>query len=767
MKRMKFVLCLAMSVSFLAGCGNSTPSDWQYTREDAALFIVVDSELLQTDNENENILRITNASLLNDEIKDEDFMVFNYEKIRESEPADDYYSYQAIKANSVKAVKHELSEDGYTIDIYFEGDDEGLYGAIFNKDATYTGEFLFTVPELNTRDNDNEKDIDQFERELLESPNPKPDGYNYIDLISHFGQLCNKIPKEGENFAGIALSLAALTLAVYNFMKGLLTDVALPPNFHRFAELNNRLNLIDSKLNAISGTLTKILTTLQLEFDKTAVENCTRDIGDFQKYFVKPMEGCIRNYGDGLALAFKEMALNGTHVKVPYAKGDDGQFHRVPVLSKETPTDSSEGDIKFNNAKKYLDETGGRVDENFFKKVNEDISASVKDLTGEFPVPAGLTKERVANDITETIIENHLKTYFSDPKNFDESRDFRNIVMAYIDQFYEQNVEVVARYVKRCELTYNFSVEAERSLRNNLAGLMFDLEKNAAFAQMVCRFSGVPEEYLTTKYIAARDFIKAAYQRVKNLPSSFCFRNSQKWETKLFAFSDSVPGDPQEKRKTFTHQLKTYQVIPSSALWGYREEYDTTAHPLADSVTLQTATARFIALKATKDIDENVNLLDYFRKIPGLISAGSNRLIEHYAWAMGKENVVRLIGNTDTRFISNSETGMFIKCVAQGDKPNNPIFHLDCDYKYKDPTLTRARDTCWYNGTYYTADMIDENGVFTNKKDLIFYCDYHETSIGWLNQEYWAFSGTFVYRYNGNLQYSLYHYGLGVETTAL
>ena len=121
MKKMKFVLCLAMSVSFLAGCGESVPSDWQYSFEDAANFNIVDSEILKTDDNNVKILRIMHSEILADEIKDDDFLIFDYDSLIKDDPSEGYFSYQDIKGCSVKSIKHEVNEDDYTIDVYFEG----------------------------------------------------------------------------------------------------------------------------------------------------------------------------------------------------------------------------------------------------------------------------------------------------------------------------------------------------------------------------------------------------------------------------------------------------------------------------------------------------------------------------------------------------------------------------------------------------------------------------------------------------------------------
>ena len=80
MKKMKILLALSMPISFLAGCANSTPGDWKFEKDDIENFIEVNSEILQTDNENEKIIRITNAELLDEKIDDDDFLVFDYDR---------------------------------------------------------------------------------------------------------------------------------------------------------------------------------------------------------------------------------------------------------------------------------------------------------------------------------------------------------------------------------------------------------------------------------------------------------------------------------------------------------------------------------------------------------------------------------------------------------------------------------------------------------------------------------------------------------------
>ncbi|MCQ2796167.1 MAG: hypothetical protein MJ213_02510 [Bacilli bacterium] len=768
MKKMKILLALSMPISFLAGCANSTPSDWQYTKADTDKFNVVNSEILQTSNENEKILRITNAELLNEEIKDEDFIIFNYEKLIESEPAVDFYSYLNFKSSSVKVIKKEFNED-YTIDVYFEGGDEDLYGAIFNKSATYGNDFVVSLPELNSSNNANEKELDKFERELLESPNPeKKDGY--IDLISHFDQLCRKIPNEGgENSVTIFLSLVALTLALYAFARNFYIDDSLPANFHYFNDLQNRLNNIDIKLNNISNMLVEILGAIQLLDDKTAVANCTKNIKDFKNDYVEPIGNHYRNFGDGLAFLLKDMAIKGAHVEVPYAKGDDGKYYRVPVLSKDTPTQISKGDIKFDNAKKYLDEHESRFDDEFVKKCGEDILASIKNTDDAFKIPEGLNNKNVATNIFETIVENYFKELFTNSEMLETSQAFRNAVLNYMDQLYAQDKAIVANYVTRCKLSYNFGAEAERSLRNNLAYLMFDLERNATFAQMVCRFSGVPEEKLTDKYIDARNCIKAAYQSVKNLPSNYCFRNNQKWETKLFAFADKVP-DPQEDdtRKSFTHSLQTYDIVPHKLQdLGDYVEYNKDAHKWVDTVTLKGATARYNAITGKK-----ISMLDYFRQIPGLVNPNSNKLIGKNVQEYGSVNILRFIGDFGTRAATDKDKNTLLTVVAKGGKrPYSPFFQFGDTVTYKTDHFGKCKDEHWVNGTFYTADVFDaKNGDMTVKKDLTMYCDYLETHWWWHGDEFWAFSGLLDYTeaHGGKtMMTSRKVFGLGIETTAL
>lgn len=756
MKKMKILLALSMPISFLAGCANSTPSDWQFKKDDMNDFIEVNSEILQTDNENEKILRITNAELLNEEIKDDDFMIFNYEKLIESEPADEYYSYQNFKSSSVKAIKKVVSADNSTIDVYFEGNDEEVYGAIFNKDATYDGGFLYTVPELNASNNNKEKDLDRFERELLESPNPKPDETGYIDVINHFGVLCSKIPQEGENefLWGVFIGIVSLILAIINTVKGNIEKYGkLPPNFHYFNEIQNRLNLIDTKLNNISSQLTSGFSDLLLAADKEAVASCTRWIGSFKSGYLQPIGDFCRWIESRVYDTFKTHASGGSisMLQVKYANDPEGKLCRIGLLAPNEikPDATSQGSIQFINAKKYLD-TYGRVDEKFVENFGEDIFNSIKPKDGNFPLPPGITQENLTSDILLTIIEDSIKESFTDPLNKDKLESFRDLIINYTESLYETDMKVVDNYVKRCELSYNFGAEAERSLRNNLAYLLFDLERNTALTQMVCRVSGITESSeLTAKYLLARNYIKEAYKSVKNLPSNLCFRDGQKWGTKLFEFRDNIAGGPYAKRKAFSHSLLTYEIVPSDKREGKRVEYDKNAHPWTSSIALKAATARYIAIT-----NRSISMLDYFRQIPGLISQGSNRLIDAYVKWYSKENVVQFLGDFGNRNAAN-DVGRQIRCVARGDEPNHPKFRVGDDYIYKN--VKDTKDICWYNATCYTADAIDAYGTFTSQKDLIFYCDYIETSKWWINDEIWSF--------NGRTRAGIEVFGLGIEVT--
>ncbi|MCQ2976275.1 MAG: hypothetical protein MJ211_15855 [Bacteroidales bacterium] len=787
MKKTKLLLCLVTSVSLLAGCGGSespaVPSDWQFDRETAANFEFVQSEILTTDQEDIQILRVSNADLLNDvQILNDDFFVFNYDKLIKEEISDDYYTYNDYKKNSVEVLKEEINSEKNTIDIYFKGHQEIVYGAIFNKDATYgeTDNFVYTIPELNALDNSNEINTDNFEKRLLASPDPGEDDTGYIDLINHFGQLCSNIPQEGENLFliddGILLAILGIALTCGNWMWSGMTGGNFD-NFIHFNEIELRLSDIDAKLNKISSELRGGFSALLLEADKTAIRDMTTAIANFKTNFVQKINDFSRILADDFASMFRKTCLEDHKYdySLIYDKTPEGKYYVRSRLSKNTtaPAHKLTGTVGVTNSLEYLRKTDNRIDEGFTKEFFKDIKASIN----ESLCPPGRTVENVGTDIFGFIVEDFIQRVFSDIGNKDRAQNFRNLIINYIEQLYETDLAIVSTYVNRCKLSYNFAGEAQRIFQNNLAYLMLNLEKNAAFVQMVCRFTkgdGKVEELdLKDKYLKARKFIKQTYEDVKSLPSNYCFRDGQKWSTKFFSLVDDVPGPQYEKRKSFTHNLKTYEITPAKSYYrfGNKTEYNRGEHPWANPISIKAVTARFGAQKASGILNKDIDLLRYLRSVPGLLSSDANRMLPAYQTEYGNSepnsNVVRIFADISKRAVGPNEKGAPIQVVAQGDKPNRPLFHLGDQLGYKQSDNKKVLDQYWKNAVFYTSDLVDVDGVYRDQVDLFMCCDYLQSDPAWRNDEIWAFSG--YWRYYSGYDYKWHtsreFFGLGIEVS--
>lgn len=778
MKKIKIIFALSIATSALAGCGNkepTTPTDWMFNEENGDNYTFIDSELLQTEDEKVKIIRISRAELLDTVIDDDDFYVFDYGKIAIIEDSSKYFSYQDYKSASVNTIKKEYNESEFTLDIYFEGNDEDVYGAVFNKDATFNGNFVFTLPEMNALGNTNEINVDQFETELLESPNPKADDSGYIDLVSHFGQMISYIPKEGENIFiiddGILLALVGIILTIGTWI-WTATNNSDFKNWSYFNSINERLNQIDKKLTGISTMLVSSFSAILDQLDVISIDNYTNKIGEFKNDYLFKIDNIYRFIADETAYLFKQLVSNqdSVYVEIPYDLASGDKYHARSILSRVSgqPEFTVTGNVNFNESKTYLREHN-IVDSKFAELFRKDIDSSIASGAMSYPSEK-LGKEALASDIFSKICESQLSKSLSEQSKRSQLEGYRNTLVNYTKQLYSTNIEIVNKYVNRCKLSYNFGAEAQKSLRNNLASLMFQLDRNAALCQIICRLSGnnVGELDLTDSYLAARSCIKNAYDSVKSIPSNYCFRDGKNWETKFFQFSDSVAGGyyGDGVRSSFNHSLETKLIKPyPDARFGQTVDYDRNANPWVNSITLRRMLARFESQKGSQAIG-NITLLQYLQSIPGLFNPDSNRMLYPYAVEYGPKNIHRIMGDFSTRAAdSNGDKGKPLQVSAKGDDPYNPYFSFRENTKYLEGPY-RTSSQYWTNGTFYTCDMVDaESGEFKAQQDFIMYADYVEDHGYWRHYESYALSGTWSY-YNPWSQQTYIttnFFGLGIE----
>lgn len=770
MKKLKIVLSLSILISLLSGCGNPVPEDWQYTKEEAKDFTYVNSELLPVEDvEGIQLLRLYSAELLCREFEDDDLLIYDFDKLSKIDNGEDgYYTYENYRNTSVKIEGIDFDWDENTVDVFFDGEPDGMYGVIFNKSACADGGFLYSVPELNAIDNSKAKSLDQFEEDLLASPEPqKEDGY--YDLVTHYGSLYLEMPKEGENFLsvtamGIIIGVVTLVLGIGNFIWSIFQGNMA--NYHYFNELNNRLAIIDGKLNTLTNNLTNLFSTLLLKADMDEIKSYTENIAFFKRECVEPITNFTNKIMDDISDFLKSSSSNGSiDVEIKYKKNKRNEF--VPI-SKLDPDDttvefSKNVKINFTQSKDYLSKYN-RIDNHFRDLYYADIVKSI-----EKDVPTGFTKDKFATDIIGVLFENRIFTTFSNPDMFTAIGDFRDLVINYCVSLYKVDfLEIINKYISRCKLTCNFGFEARKYARSCCASLLTELERNAALAQLLCRISGgvVGEYTLVDEYLAARRAIIKAYGDVKKIPTNLCFRDGRVWEAKMLALQDKVKCfDYGTGKSTFSHSPNFQEVIMGPT-GSYQKDYDKNAHNLADSLRLKAVSARYFAEKLSRGRETFYpSFIDYFRSIPGLINGDVNRLIASHVTEYSKPNVYRIFGDFSNRMATDADWGTDLVCDQKGlNYKKGQYFNINGYYKYKeghDPA-------CWRNGGFYTADIIDgTTGSFINKKDLIMYCDYLEDHSYWSKSgaENFAFCGVITYKHNGEWK-TRFAFGLGIETTA-
>ena len=773
-KKLKLLFISTMTISFLTGCGEKVPESWQFGENDFEKFQVVDSELCQTSDSKIKTIKIRQAELLDEQIDDDDFFVFDFNSMSQSETKEKYYTYHDFSSHQVKVIKKEVNYDDFTLNISFEGSDEGIFGAIFNKDATLNGNFILTIPESNILANSRSQELDEFEKRYLNSPAPTPDKSGYVDLVSYFGLLNLKKPTNNEvpvlNDIAVGLGIAGLVVGIV----GILVTIGNwiwsavgrydTTNLNNMNEINGRLTNIDKKLNGISTMLKEQFAAILIQADKTAIESYTNSIGKFNTDYVLPIGNFYRNLQDDLIVKFRDSIKDGgKNVALSYLRAEDGYLYPISRLSTNAKAEfTTEASLIFEKSAKYLNDFN-RVDEGLVKSLKEDIVDRVK--TGVFPSPQGVDQDTFASDIFNRLLEDFLIDIIS-KKDKSEIQNFRNLVINYITCLYANDVVAISKYVNRCKLSYNFGYEARQSLQTTLATSLYQLDRNAVFAQTICRFSaekGIDEAELTSVYLQARKYITDTYKEISNIPDNYCFRNNAKWEAKLFAFKDKAVTINPGWKSTFSHSLVTKQIIYHKG-WNFGEqiEYNKAEHPWVDSITLKTATARYFVFKNSGEIPNNLSLLDYFRKVPGMVNPDANRMIEPYAAEYHRENVYRFMGDFSTRVAEDKDNGKKLQCTAKGDDPHNAYFTLWSLYGYKGSQKVEN----WRNGTFYTADTVNaDSGAFTSNSDLLMYCDYLHYQSPWVHAENYAFSGAYEY-YNPWAQKTLFSdsaYGIGIE----
>lgn len=739
-KKLLFLCSASFAITTLTGC--SDDEKWKFTIDDIPSFIMLDADINIVDSEGNMTFTVSEANQFfknKSDFKDDDYIFFNYTELYSTSPKDeaDFYSYKDFKDHKVDFSSLEITNDGRDLKIEFKGNPDNYYAFIANKNASNYDKFTACISSDYTENAGYVVPPEQikFQNKYLAAPLPEyVPGTKQIDAVSYFGGLMSmnidNNEENGSNFVPIWIPIAGFVFGVINFVGGVVNAClprTTPSLTFMFETIRSSLNDISTKIDKLQSILLAELLNLKLQIEHDSLLSSINYITDYNTNYIFKLDNYRRQAADYISDTFPSYVSSPKSIKLFYTKVDDKyqptSYHYVPTgdyVMIDIPS------ITFTNAKKAISETGVLA-QNFADELKKDIQEAIKNIQ----LPDGVTQDACIDHAIANIEERLLESIYSSTA-LDKAREVRDLAINFCKTVGTYMSNIFNKY----KLTFNFAGEARDAFRAAFSMINFELDRNVAFAQMLCRASKSDEYELSEVYKQAKEAAKNSYADTTKLANNYSFTFNKVITSKYVDFDcnrffdNSGIGTCQMYISEYTHK-EPYNKY-------FRDSVDLEQLQAFTSLNYDNMNIRTNSMKASGYVGDNFDLVKHLDELGAITKQAKSDYKLHNA-QYKNDNYYLLPRDYTVTDLSNNnvDKSLDLKCLYQLNVTKGPYFTVGSTYKF----MSGGYGDRYWTGKRYSNTVYDgKTGKGTYYKDWLLFASFYKPK-----QLFWSYPQSYIF----------------------
>lgn len=452
-------------------------------------------------------------------------------------------------------------------------------------------------------------------------------------------------------------------------------------------DLMDKLNKMDAKLDKITNMLDvnfnqleKDVKAVEAKVDKVLLEQYTDRVNDFLQVESRNIEDDNRTMTLYLNQYLKQF-VNSKQSLSFYVKQENDLFDYQPIMNEDPTLDQRlTVEIKdFTNSKEFLSKEKV-VKDGFEEALLKDIEFAIKDMY--VPSKIKSTKEDIAKIILGHIFELMIRKYFSIPEGeviSEKANKFNNDVLAYIKVISgREGTSVVDDYINKLKFTFNFGSEIKKASTGFLANLLHNLDSLAYTNMVALDIAEMDPTEFKAEYALSRKKIKATYEAIKQIDSSYCFTTENFVNGKFFKAEYVCGFNDYRLEADFYHYITIYEYSGGYSWYLKRSNFDYDFLEEKHHIPLL---ARYKMLKENQHVEASETYLEYLASV-NIISSYSYQTYLALKEAKRKEaenaSIITAISIRETSL--SLDKGVDYTCIDT--TPARDEFKVGSTYKY-------------------------------------------------------------------------------------
>lgn len=739
-KKFLFLCSASFAVTTLVGCSDN--EKWKFTIDDIPSFILLDADVEVVDGEGNMAFTISEANRFfknKSEFKDDDYIFFNYSALYNAAPKDDadFYSYADFKDHKVDFSSLEISNEGRDLQITFKGNPDDSYAFVTTKNASRYDKFTACISSEYNESTGYVVSPEQvkFQEKYLAAPLPEyVPGTKQIDAVSYFGALMsmdiNKNEENSLNFVPIWIPIGAFVLGVINFI-GATVNACLPrttPSLaFMFETIRSTLNDISLKIDKLQSILLAELLNLKIQIEHDSLLGSINYITDYNTNYIFKLDNYRRQAADYLSDAFPIYVEDSQSLDLVYKKVD-GKYQPTSYhyVASGDDVKIKIPSITFVNAKKAISDSGALA-QNFADELKKDIKEAIKGIQ----LPEGVTEDTCINHAVANIEERLLESIYS-VTALDKAREVRDLAINFCKTVGTYMSNVFNKY----KLTFNFAGESRDAFRSAFAMINYELDRNVAFAQMLCRASGDDEYELSEVYKQAKEAAKTSYESTTKLANNYSFTFNKPITSKYVDFEcnrfydDARHATSKMYVSEYTHKEERDPY--------FRDSVDLEVLQAFTSLNYDTMNIRTNSMKASGYVGDNFDLVKHLEGL-GVITkqAKSDEKLHNAQYSNTNYNLISRNFTVSDLSNNNIDRSLDLKCIYQFAVTKGPYFIVGNTYKY----MAGGYGDQYWTGKRYSNTVYDgKTGIGTYYRDWFLFANFHKP-----RQLFWSYPQDYIF----------------------
>ena len=738
-KKFLFLCSASFAVTTLVGCSDN--EKWKFTIDDIPSFIFLDADVDVVDGEGNMTFTVSEANRFfknKSDFKDDDYIFFNYSALYNAAPKDDadFYSYADFKDHKVDFNSLEISNEGRDLQIKFKGNPNDSYAFFTTNNASNYDKFTACISSEYNESAGYVIPPEQvkFQEKYLAAPLPEyVPGTKQIDAVSYFGALMsmdiNKNEENSLNFVPIWIPIGGFILGVINFI-GSTVNACLPrttPSLtFMFETIRSTLNDISLKIDKLQSILLAELLNLKIQIEHDSLLNSINYITDYNTNYIYKLDNYRRQTADYLGDAFPSYVAEPKSIELVYQKVDGKyqptSYHYVPTgdyVKINIPS------ITFTNAKKAISATGALA-QNFADELKKDIKEAIKGIT----LPEGITQDAFVDHALANIEERLLESIYS-VTAVDKAREVRDLAINFCKTVGTYMSNIFNKY----KLTFNFAGESRDAFRSSFAMINYELDRNVAFAQMLCRASGSDEYELSEVYKSAKEAAKTSYESTTKLANNYSFTFNKPITSKFVDF---------DVNKFYDNQIAHYKMYVSEYTHNkernpyFRDVVDIEVLQAFTSLNYDTLNIRTNSMKSSGYVGDNFDCIKHLDEL-GVITkqAKSDEKLHNAQYKTTSYNFISRNYTVSDLANNNIDKNLDMVCLAQLNVTRGPYFIVNNTYKF----MSGGYGDQYWTGKRFSNTVYDgKTGKGTYYRDWYLYAHFH-----YPRQPFWSYPQDYIF----------------------